>query len=78
MGSFRAESIIDIWFSVSMLIAGVYIVSHTHLCKFPQLVAALLQEPNHKSTTCQSQGSSAIDAKSFLLEASGCFSMLIV
>lgn len=27
MGSSRAETIIDIWFSVSMLVAGTYIVS---------------------------------------------------
>lgn len=40
----KAETTINIWFSVPMLVAGTYIVSHTCLWKIPWLVAAVLQE----------------------------------
>lgn len=44
MSSSKAETTINIWFSVPMLVAGTYIVSHTCLWKILRLVAAVIQE----------------------------------
>lgn len=44
MSSSKAETAINIWFSVPMLVAGTCIVSHICLWKILWLVAAVIQE----------------------------------
>lgn len=47
MSSSKAETAINIWFSVPMLVAGTCIVSHICLWKILWLVAAVIQEKNN-------------------------------
>lgn len=74
MGSSRAETIIDIWFSVSMLVAGTYIVSIHVYGKF--LSQLLLFCRNQITKT---QHVNLIQCYLYeILSSSGCFSMLVV